>query len=212
MAWSMALNSTSSSNGFVKNSTAPAFMAWTVIGTLPLPEIKMIGMSVRSTATRFCSARPLRSGRLTSSTKQLGARTRGQDRNSSADANVSGCQPAESISNSSDLRTEMSSSTTNTIGVACDIGDDLETCTTLNQRWSILAPLPVWAPSHLSIRYDRVSFRQNWGDEEFGGLDEPPCARCGECLGPGWHLHVTGRCDRPELPCVPLIVYKDVDD
>jgi hypothetical protein len=32
----MALNSTSSPNGFVKNSTVfAAFMAWTVIGTSP---------------------------------------------------------------------------------------------------------------------------------------------------------------------------------
>src|SRR5580692_10115045 len=85
--------------------------------------MKMMGMSIRSTATRFCRSRPLRSGRVTSSTRQLGARTRGRDRNSCADANVSGCQPAERISNSSDSRTETSSSTTNTIGVACDIGD-----------------------------------------------------------------------------------------
>jgi hypothetical protein len=30
--------------------------------------------------------------------------------------------------------------------------------------------------------------------------------------GPGWHLHAMGRCDRPELACVPLIVHKAVDD
>src|SRR6266571_7987454 len=88
--------------------------------------MKMIGISLRSTATRFCSSRPLISGRVTSSTRQFGARTRGQDRNSRADANVSGCQPAEPISNFSDLHTETSSSTTNTTGVACDMGDDLD--------------------------------------------------------------------------------------
>src|SRR5437016_5972275 len=142
--------------------------------------MKMIGISVRSAATRFCSSRPFRSGRLTSSTRQLGARTRGEDRNSCADANVSGFQPAEPISNSSDLRTEASSSTTNTIGVACDIGDDLGPALRSNQRWSILAPLTVWALSRLSIRYDHVSLRQNSGDEKFGGVDEPPYARCGE--------------------------------
>ena len=48
----MAVNSTSSLNGFVKNSTAPAFMAWTVMGTSPWPVMKMIGISVRSAATR----------------------------------------------------------------------------------------------------------------------------------------------------------------
>src|SRR4051794_15037729 len=100
-----------------------------------------------------------------SSTRQLGARTRREDRNSCADANVSGFQPAEPISNSSDPRTETSSSTTNTIGVACDIGDDLEPALrSTNQRGSILAPLTVWALSRFSIRYDRVSLRQNSGD------------------------------------------------
>ena len=94
MACRIAFNSTSSPNGLVKNSTAPAFMAWTVMGTSPWPVMKMIGMSVRSAATRFCSSRPLRPGRVTSSTRQLGTRTRGRARNSCADANVSGCQPA----------------------------------------------------------------------------------------------------------------------
>ena len=42
---------------------------------------------------------------------------RGRERNSCADANVSGCQPAVLISSSSDSRTETSSSTTKTIGV-----------------------------------------------------------------------------------------------
>src|SRR6266478_276848 len=85
--------------------------------------MNMIGMSVRSTATRFCSSRPLRPGRETSSTRQLGTSTRGWARNSCADSNVSGCQPSEQINNSSDSRTDMSSSTTKTIGVACDLGD-----------------------------------------------------------------------------------------
>src|SRR5712692_4580154 len=85
--------------------------------------MKMIGMSVRSTATRFCSSRPLRPGRETSNTRQLGTSTRARARNSCADAKVYACQPAQRISNSSDSRTEMSSSTTNTMGVACDLGD-----------------------------------------------------------------------------------------
>src|SRR2546427_2066050 len=85
--------------------------------------MKMIGTSVRSIATRFCSSRPLRPGRETSSTRQLGTSARGRARNSCAEANVSGSQPSERINNSSDSRTEMSSSTTNTMGVACDLGD-----------------------------------------------------------------------------------------
>src|ERR1700730_424020 len=103
--------------------------------------MKMIGMSIRSTATRFCRSRPLRSGRVTSSTRQLGARTRGLDRNSCAEANVSGCQPAQRISDSSDSRTETSSSTTNTIGVACDMGTDLDSWSgALDNLMYILSP------------------------------------------------------------------------
>src|SRR5437879_333279 len=78
--------------------------------------MKMIGMSLRP-ARRFCRSRPLRSGRETSSTRQLGTEKRGRDRNASADANVSACQPSRRISASSASRTETSSSTTNTIGV-----------------------------------------------------------------------------------------------
>src|SRR6266851_1665756 len=57
--------------------------------------MKMIGTSVRSIATRFCSSRPLRPGRDTSSTRQLGTSARGRARNSCAKANVSGSQPSE---------------------------------------------------------------------------------------------------------------------
>src|SRR4029077_12152213 len=72
-------------------------------------------------AMRSCSSRPLRPGSDTSRTRQLGATTRGRARNSCAEASSSGCQPALRISSSSDSRTETSSSTTNTIGVACDM-------------------------------------------------------------------------------------------
>src|SRR5580765_7905823 len=126
MACWMAPTRTSPAKGFVRNSTAPAFMALTVIGTLPQPEMKMMGMSVRSEATRFCSSRPSRSGRLTSSIRQLGPATRGRWRNACADGKVSGCHPAESINDSRDLRTEMSSSTTNTMGVASNMAQDLD--------------------------------------------------------------------------------------
>src|SRR5450432_350500 len=87
--------------------------------------MKMIGISDRS-ATRFCRSKPLRSGRATSSIRQFGTGARGQARNSRAEANVSGCQPAQRMSNSSDSRTETSSSTTNTTGVACSMCDDLD--------------------------------------------------------------------------------------
>src|SRR5262245_31201710 len=79
--------------------------------------MKMIGISARS-MIRFWRSRPLRSGSARSRTRQLGPSVRGRARKSSADANVSGCQPAEPISSSSDSRTETSSSTTNTTGVS----------------------------------------------------------------------------------------------
>src|SRR5882757_1820661 len=112
--------------------------------------MKMIGMSLRSAATRFCRSRPLRSGSETSSTRQLGTNGRGWAMNSSADANVSGCQPAQRISDSSDSRTEMSSSTTNTMGVACAMADDRGT---LSDALADLICIPqcatTWQIAHL---------------------------------------------------------------
>jgi hypothetical protein len=46
----MASSSASSLNGFVRNSTAPAFMACTVIGTSPWPVAKMTGVLIQSVA------------------------------------------------------------------------------------------------------------------------------------------------------------------
>src|SRR6185369_10259987 len=88
--------------------------------------MKMIGMSIRSAATRFCRSRPLRPGSETSSTRQLGTSGFERERNGCADAKVSGFQPAQRMSDSSDSRTETSSSTTNTIGVGCDFEADLD--------------------------------------------------------------------------------------
>src|SRR5450432_3067430 len=86
--------------------------------------MKMICTSGRSTATCFCRSRPSRPGREMSSTRQLGTMARGRARNSSADANVCGSQPSQRINDSSDSRTDTSSSTTNTIGTACDMLDN----------------------------------------------------------------------------------------
>src|SRR5512134_2805718 len=116
----MPFNSTSSLKGFVRNSTAPAFIACTLIGTSPCPVMKMIGISVLS-ASCCCNSRPVSPGSVTSSTKQHGTIARGRERNSFADANVSGCQPAVLINNSSDSRTETSSSTTKTMDVTSGI-------------------------------------------------------------------------------------------
>jgi len=88
------------------------------------PVINMIGIGDRrSVARRFCRSRPLRSGSMTSNTRQLGTRAGGRGRNSCAEANICGCHPAKRIRSSSDSRTEMSSSTTNTIGVPRDVSD-----------------------------------------------------------------------------------------
>src|SRR5262249_11452929 len=81
----------------------------------------MIGISPRSSAIRFCRSSPLSPGRDTSRTRQFGTKARGRARNSCADENVSVCQPSYRISNSSDSRTEMSSSTTKTIGAGSAI-------------------------------------------------------------------------------------------
>src|SRR5918993_1185075 len=112
----MAPSRASPPNGFVRNSTAPAFIACTVIGMSPCPVMKMIGISVRSLATCRWRSSPLRPGSETSSTRQLGLSTGGRARNSCADAKVSARQPSWRISSSSDSRTEMSSSTTKTTG------------------------------------------------------------------------------------------------
>src|SRR5271170_5090562 len=82
----------------------------------------MMGISSLS-ATSVCTSRPLMSGRLRSSTRQLGAWTRGSARNSFAEAHNLGCHPALLTSSSNDSRTETSSSTTNTTGVTGNIGN-----------------------------------------------------------------------------------------
>src|SRR6266852_2798868 len=112
----MSLHRASSLKGSVRKTTAPAFIAWTVIGTSPCPVMKMIGMPRRSAAMRFWSSRPLSPGSRISSTRQLGTRAGELPRKSCAEANVSGLHPALRINSSRDSRTEMSSSTTNTMG------------------------------------------------------------------------------------------------
>ena len=67
--------------------------------------------------TRSCKSRPFASGRSMSRTRQPGPLENRRDRNSRADEKVCGTQPT-GISSSSDSRTETSSSTTKTTGVA----------------------------------------------------------------------------------------------
>src|SRR3989442_1967834 len=156
----MALNNASSSIGFVRNSTAPAFIAWTVIGISPWPVMKIIGMSIRSGAISFCSSSPLSSGRETSSTRQLGASGRERARNSSADAKVSGCHPTKRVSASSDSRTEMSSSTTKTIGIGLDFEPDSELFALAEFIYPLFRTRGVGYLSLLKCGIDRVTQRR----------------------------------------------------
>src|ERR1700723_3591931 len=87
--------------------------------------MKMIGMSMCSTPSCFCNSSPFRPGSERSRTRQLGTRFLGWSRNSCADANVTGLQFSSRINSSSDSRTETSSSTMNTMGMALDIGNAL---------------------------------------------------------------------------------------
>ena len=125
MAPRMASNSTSSLNGFVRNSTAPAFIACTVIGTSPWPVMKMIGMSVRS-ASCFCSSRPLSPGSVTSSTRQHGTGGARAGQKFLRRRERFGLPAGALISSSNDSRTETSSSTTKTIGGDVRHGEDLD--------------------------------------------------------------------------------------
>src|SRR6266481_3086897 len=112
-------------------------------------------VSIRSLAMRFCRSRPLRPGRETSSMRQLGTRTRGRLRNSCADANISGCQPSQRINNSSDSRTETSSSTTNTIGVPSDMGDNPTSWPSARAKFILYPPGAAHSrsPNSLEVRH-----------------------------------------------------------
>src|SRR2546428_5256736 len=137
--------------------------------------MKMIGISVRST-TRFWTSSPLRSGRATSNTKQFGTQTRGRARNAAADAKVSGCQPAQRISNSSDSRTETSSSTTNTMGVSCDIADALLQCMALPQgarAWRIAQRTrrAAWSASSSAVSLEGLAQARHGTLCEHAGTD-----------------------------------------
>src|SRR5262249_22211322 len=111
----MASKRSWSLKGFVRNSTAPACIACTVVGMSPRPVIKITGISMSTSAIRFCRSIPLSPGRCTSNTRQLGAFARGPAKNCCAEANVSTLSPADRIKPSKDSRTDSSSSTTKTI-------------------------------------------------------------------------------------------------
>ena len=84
----------------------------------------MIGISIRSRAICLCISMPFVSRREIARIMQFGTGGLGRARNSSADANVSGCHPWERISSSSDAQTGISSSTTKTMGVRFGIASN----------------------------------------------------------------------------------------
>src|SRR6267143_3695756 len=114
MPFRIAFRRASSSNGFVRNSSAPALIAFTEVGMSPWPVRKMIGIWRSSLASSRCRSSPLRPGRCRSKTRQLGISARGVARNSYADPNVRTGRPAERIRLSTASRTDSSSSTTYT--------------------------------------------------------------------------------------------------
>src|SRR5258705_3496348 len=85
----------------------------------------MIGM-FRWSPSRSCRSSPLSPGSETSSTRQRGFASGQLSRKSSAEARVFVRQPAVAINASSDSRTETSSSTTKTTGVAFKTSPCLE--------------------------------------------------------------------------------------
>src|SRR5208337_1833839 len=114
IACRIASNRSWSSNGFVRNSTAPAFIARTDVGTSPWPVTNTMGISSSSSAILSCRSRPLRPGSRTSNTRQLGASVRGRVKNSCAEAKVSARNPADRSRLSNASRIDASSSTTKT--------------------------------------------------------------------------------------------------
>src|SRR5437870_1794409 len=106
-------------NGLVKNSTAPAFIAWTDIGMSPWPVTKTIGIAMPALANSCCKSRPLKPGIRTSSTKHDGPSGRFAAKNSRAEPNAWTLKPARRIRRSVDRRNDGSSSTTNTMESAC---------------------------------------------------------------------------------------------
>jgi hypothetical protein len=115
MAARMAFTSTSSLNGLVRNSTAPAFIARTLIGTSPYPVMKMIGMPGRPPSRPAGRGRSARQRHVEYET--AGHRDGGPRQEVIGRDECFGRQPALLTSSSNDSRTDTSSSTTKTMGV-----------------------------------------------------------------------------------------------
>src|ERR1700690_3094654 len=118
----MAAKRSSFWNGFIRNSTAPAFMAREVMGTSPCAVIKMMGIVIPARASDSWKSRPLAPGSRMSSTRQLGVAGRTALRKPSVEAKVCASNPTDSRRLLTASRTEASSSTTKIVGRGSDRG------------------------------------------------------------------------------------------
>ena len=122
----------------MRNSTAPDFMALTVVGMSPCAVRKMIGIESPERASSRWTPRPSIPGSWRSSTRQLGPSPRSRPRNSRAVTKVSARKPADLNSSAIETRTSSSSSTTNTVGVG---PEGLMTLTKASGHYSPPRPL-----------------------------------------------------------------------
>src|SRR6185295_11646421 len=102
--------------GLVRKSTAPVFIARTLIGISPWPERNTIGTVSPDLANASCRSSPLRPGIRTSSITQPGQSDCRFNRKSPADACTRTSWPAARNKRATAVLTESSSSTTCTIG------------------------------------------------------------------------------------------------
>src|SRR5438552_14214119 len=82
--------------------------------------MKIVGTGVPEATSWACTSKPLTAPRWTSSTRQSGGDDCRACRNASADSKVSTVKPAVRSSRFSDRSSEVSSSTTPTVGVVDD--------------------------------------------------------------------------------------------
>ncbi len=112
-----AASSASRFTGLVRKSTAPAFIARTLVSTSPRPVRKTIGRDSAARPRTACSSTPFMPGRATSSSRQP-PDVLVPARNSAADAYPRTSKPAMRSTRASAARSGASSSTMCTSGAA----------------------------------------------------------------------------------------------
>src|ERR1700722_2088143 len=114
IACRIASNRSSSSNGLVRNSTAPAFIARTDVGTSAWPVMKITGIWISFLISSLWRSKPLSPGKATSKTRQACRSCGFESRKSLAETKVWTRHPAERSRLSIAPRRDASSSTTYT--------------------------------------------------------------------------------------------------